>query len=64
MTRLDTDLCHDLARQVTRLVAHLLRDEEQIELYREVLDAVRQNYLKRDTLLARQRERLGLPLEG
>ena len=61
MSRLDTDLSHELARRVVGLVGHLLRDEEQLDLYREVLAAVQASFLKRDTLLARQRKRLGLP---
>ena len=64
MTRLDTDLSHEMARRVVGLVGHLQREEEQLDLYREVLDAAQQALLRRDTFLARQRKRLGLPSEG
>lgn len=64
MSRLDTDLAHELARRVVGMVGHLLRDEEKPDLYREAFDAARQVMLKRDELLARQRKRLGLPSEG
>ena len=64
MTRLDTDLSHTLARQLLRLFAHLLRDEEQRDAYGEILTAVQASFLTRDELAARQRKRLALPSDN
>ena len=61
MNRLDTDLSHTLARQVLRMVGHLLREEEQAEFYGQVLTAVQASFLTRDELSTRERKRLALP---
>ena len=64
MTRLDHDVIWPTASAILGLVGHLLREEEQREMFAETVEALSAMLARRDELLARERKRLARPSEN
>lgn len=64
MTRLQNDIAMAGGKAVLDMVGHLLRPEEQRELFQMAVVAFEAALLKYDELLARERKRLCKPSEN